>query len=263
MPVLALSTPATRVVRDLVTGGIELLAKPIGAFLPEVALVSGDFVSVRVLQNEKVQMTRHHPRRQLSPGRSCSKELSRVVVHLNINLSVCRPLPADVVVRSDPDASVPLLNAAGSSVIAAAVSCLVVAKLLAAGPASASPIAVHIAIGIRAAVHQAVLISGAVTRVRVVAWTITLPIAAEPAVRGPRLQRLFQTKRHQRLGRNIHAFAPGQDLSTGSRCRANAAANRRTFSAAGNGADDRTDRCPAANEFTSALVGSETVRLES
>ena len=87
------------------------------------------------------------------------------------------------------------------------------------------------------------------------------PIAAEPAVRGPRLQRLFQTKCHQRLGRNIHAFAPGQNLSTCSRCRANPPANRRAFSAARNGADDRTDRCPAANVFTSALVGSETVRL--
>jgi len=87
------------------------------------------------------------------------------------------------------------------------------------------------------------------------------PIAAEPAVRDSRLQRLFQTKRHQRLGRNIDVFAPGQDLSTGSRCRANPPANRRALSAAGNGADDRADRCPAANEFTSALIGSETVRL--
>src|SRR4030095_3223708 len=205
--------------------------------LPEVALVSCDFVPVRVLQNEKVQMTRHHPRRQLSSGRSPSKELSRIVVHLNMNLSVCRSLPADVVVRSDPDASVPLLSAAGGFVVAAAISCLVVAELLAAGPAGASPIAAHIAIGIRASIHQAVLISGAVTRVRFVAWTITLPIAAESTVRGPRLPRLFQTKCHQRLGRNIHAFAPGQNLSTRSRCRANAASNRRTFAAAGNGAD--------------------------
>ena len=135
-------------------------------------------------------------------------------------------------VRSNPEASVPLLNAVGGSVIAVVVSRLVVAKLLAAGPAIASRIAVQFPIRIRAAGLQAVLISCAVTRVRAVAWMIMLPVAAEPAIRGPRLQRLFQTKRHQRLGRNIYAFAPGQDLSTGSRCRANPAANRRAFSAA-------------------------------
>src|SRR6476660_1178467 len=90
---------------------------------------------------------------------------------------------------------------------------------------------------------------------------IMLPVADESAVRGPRLQRLFQTKRHQRLGWNIHPFAPRQNLSTGSRCPAKASPNRRTFSAACNGADDRTDYCATAKEFTSPLIGSETVRL--
>jgi hypothetical protein len=51
------------------------------------------------------------------------------------------------------------------------------------------------------------------------------------------------------------------DLGTGSRCRAKASPNRRTFSAASNGADDRTDHCPTTKEFTSALIGSKTVRL--
>src|SRR4030095_4961637 len=90
---------------------------------------------------------------------------------------------------------------------------------------------------------------------------IMLTIAVEPAVRDPRSQRLLQTKRHQRLGWNIHGFATGQDLSTRVRRRANPTANRRAFSAAGNRADDGTDNCPSAHEFTRALIGSETVRL--
>src|ERR1051326_1398925 len=206
-------------------------------------------------------MTCCHPRRRLNPGGCCSEESPRVAVHLNIHARVCRPLPADVVVRSDRDTSVSLLKAAGDSVIAAAVSGLVVAQRLAFGPATVSQITVQVAIRIRAAGLQAILIGCTVSRVRVVAWMIMSPVADEPAVRDSRLQRLLQTKRHKRLGRNIHVFAPGQDLSTGSRCRAKASPNRRTFSAAGNGADDRTDHCPAAEEFTSAAIGPETVRL--
>src|SRR5205823_14716068 len=129
-----------------------------------------------------------------------------------------------VVVRFDPDASVPLLKAAGDSVIAAAVSRLVVAEGLAVGPAIASQITVQVAIGIRAASLQAVLISSAVTRTRIrfVTSMIMLPVAAEPVVHDSRLQRLLQTKRHKRLGRNIHVSTPGEDLSAGSRSRAKA-----------------------------------------
>ena len=109
-------------------------------------MVSGDFISVRVLQNENVKVTWRHPRRQLSPGLPCSKELSLPIVHLNVNPGVCRPSPADIVVRSNLDASVLWPIVPGSSVKTAGVSGLVVAKLLAAGPAIASHIAIQVAI---------------------------------------------------------------------------------------------------------------------
>src|ERR1051326_5011939 len=235
------------------------LARSIATIAPEVTLVSGDFVSARVLQNKNIDMTRCDPRRRLSPGRAGREELARVVIDLNIDPGVCRPLPADVAVGSNSDTSALLLNG-GRSVIAVAVACLVVAELWAAGPTIASHIAVEAAIGIRPTRPNAVLIGDAVARVLAVAWMIVLPIAAEAAVRDTHLQRLLQTKCHQRFGGNIHAFAAGQDLSAGSRCRPNPTANCRAFSAAANGADDRADRGPCADEGACPLIGSETVR---
>src|SRR6476620_10225010 len=85
-------------------------------------------------------------------------------------------------------------------------------------------------------------------------------LADEPILRDARLEWLLQTKRHQRLGRNIYVFALGQDLSTGSACCANPPANRRALAATCNSADDRTEQCAAAHESTRALIGSETVR---
>ena len=88
-----------------------------------------------------------------------------------------------------------------------------------------------------------------------------LPIAVEPAVRDPRSQAVVPNETSPTTRPEHLRFFPRQDLSTSSRCRANPTANRRTFSAAGNRADDRADRRTAANECTSALIGSETVRL--
>jgi hypothetical protein len=90
---------------------------------------------------------------------------------------------------------------------------------------------------------------------------IVLPVPAEPAVRNSHLQRLFQTKRHQGFGGNVHTFAPRQDLSAGSCRRANSSTDRCALSASGNCAYDCADRCPAANVPTCTFVGSDTVRL--
>src|SRR5438105_4162628 len=86
-------------------------------------------------------------------------------------------------------------------------------------------------------------------------------VAAEPAVLDSRLQRLLQTKRHQRFGRDIDAFTFRQYLCAGPRRRANPTANRCAFSAAGNGADDRADCRASADEFACTLIGAKAVRL--
>src|SRR5947209_20523369 len=90
---------------------------------------------------------------------------------------------------------------------------------------------------------------------------IMLAVAADPAVCNPHSECLLQPERHQRLRRNVDASALGQDLGTGARSGATCTANRRTLAAAGNGANDRTDRRSAAYELTCALLGAQTVRL--
>src|SRR5438552_2969048 len=90
----------------------------------------------------------------------CSEEFWSFIVDLNINGGIVGALPADVLVRSDIDASSPRVVVArllassviGSlSLIAVVVASLIVLAVLGAGPPATLHIKRHIAIKVRAA----------------------------------------------------------------------------------------------------------------
>src|SRR5262245_41649815 len=86
---------------DLGALGFSLLSG--GSSLTKIVLVTRDFPSVGVCQDESVPMSVPDPRCRLVSRGIRAEQLSRIVIHLNEDLRCSRAFPGDVAVRADRD----------------------------------------------------------------------------------------------------------------------------------------------------------------